>query len=133
VDLGEFRKSSSGSFPREGKLTRFGMDFTCSSYTNNVEFTFDEPYTIVPGRETISAVSDQNGQKLKGLEVGLYNSEGKVVRMGVKQNIGVGQKGKNTAYFQAAVIQTAPQITDASDHEFTGAFTAKVNVTITYY
>ncbi|MCW2095725.1 UNVERIFIED_ORG: type 1 fimbria pilin, partial [Enterobacter sp. BIGb0239] len=133
VDLGEFRKSSSGSFPREGKLTRFGMDFTCSSYTNNVEFTFDEPYTIVPGRETISAVSDQNGQKLKGLEVGLYNSEGKVVRMGVKQNIGVGQKGKNTAFFQAAAIQTAPEITDANDNTFSGDFTAKVNVTITYY
>lgn len=133
VDLGEFRKSSSGSFPREGKLTRFGMDFTCSSYTNNVEFTFDEPYTVLAGRDTISAVSAQNSEKLKGLEVGLYNSEGKVVRMGVKQNIGVGQKGKNTAFFQAAAIQTAPEITDANDNTFSGDFTAKVNVTITYY
>jgi type 1 fimbria pilin len=63
----------------------------------------------------------------------MFNSEGKAVRMGVKQSVGIAQKGKNTAYFQAAVIQTAPQVTDASDHEFTGAFTAKVNVTITYY
>ncbi|MEW7314492.1 fimbrial protein [Buttiauxella gaviniae] len=133
VDLGGINKSSSGTFPKEGPLTRFGMDFTCSSYTNNVEFTFSDPSSVISGRDTLPAVSEQNGQKLKGLEVGIYDNEGKTVRMGVKQNIGIGQKGKNTAFFQAAIVQTAPEITDMDDKIFTGNFTAKANVTITYY
>ncbi|KAB8308966.1 fimbrial protein [Rahnella sp. Lac-M11] len=133
VDLGNISKTGSGTFPQKGPLVRFGMDFTCSSYTNNVEFTFDEPYTVIKGRDTLSTTSVQNGEKLQGLEVGLFDSEGNTVRMGVKQNLGVGQKGKNTANFQAAIIQTAAKVTDASNNDFTGNFTAKADVTITYY
>ncbi|WP_435953906.1 fimbrial protein [Dryocola sp. BD626] len=133
VDLGSISKSSGGTFPKAGPMTRFGMDFTCSSYTNNVDFTFQEPYTIVPGRDHLTPESAQNGEKLTGLAVEIYNSEGKTVRMDAKQSVGIAQKGKNTANFQAAIVQTEPNIVDASGKDFTGSFTAKANVVISYY
>lgn len=133
VDLGSIRKSGSGTFPQEGPLTRFGMDFTCSSYTNNVEFTFEDANSAVKGRDTLVAHNADDNKALEGVAIGIYNSEGKAVRTGVKQDLGIGQQGKNTAYFQAAIVQTAANITDSSAHSFTGKITAKANVTITYY
>lgn len=133
VDLGTIRKTSSGTYPQEGPLTRFGMDFTCSTMTKNVELTFEDANAVLKGHDTLVTHSAANGKKLNGLAVGLYNSEGKAIRMDMKQNVGNGNKGKNTAYFQAAIIQTASEITDTNDNAFTGDFTAKANVTITYY
>lgn len=133
VDLGTIRKTSSGTYPQEGPLTRFGMDFTCSTMTKNVELTFEDANAVLKGHDTLVTHSAANGQKLNGLAVGLYNSEGKAIRMDIKQNVGNGNKGKNTAYFQAAIIQTASEITDSNNQAFTGDFTAKANVTITYY
>src|SRR5471030_563034 len=133
VDLGSLLKRSTGTFPQSGPLTRFGMDFTCSSYTNNVEFTFDDANAILPGRDQLVVNSAADGKTLNGVAVEITNSEGKPVRTGVKQNLGIAQQGANTAYFQAALVQTAPDITDASNNNFTGKVTAKANITISYY
>lgn len=133
VELGNFNKHSDGAFPQEGPLMRFGVDFTCSTYTNNVELTFADANSALSGRETLVTHSAADGKALTGLAVGLYDSEGKALKTGVKQNMGIGQKGKNTAYFQAAIVQTASQITDSASHDFTGEFNAKANLTITYY
>lgn len=133
VDLGSIRKSGSGTFPQEGPLTRFGMDFTCSSHTNNVAFTFEDANAVIKGKDTLVAHDATNNKALNGVAVGIYDSEGNVVKTGVKQNLGVGQKGKNTASFQAAIVQTEAKITDSSSNSFTGKITAKANVTITYY
>ncbi|WP_255562210.1 fimbrial protein [Rahnella sp. PD12R] len=133
VDIGTLRKSGSGTFPQEGPMTRFGMDFTCSSYTSNVEFTFDDANSALIGSDTLVVHDAATNKALNGIGVGLYDSTGKAVRTGVKQNLGVGQQGKNTASFQAAIVQTAPAITDSGGNNFTGKITAKANVTITYY
>ncbi|TPG58867.1 fimbrial protein [Ewingella americana] len=133
VDLGTYRKTSSGSFPQTGPLTRFGMDFTCSSYTNNVEFTFDDANSVLTARDSLVVHNADDGKKLEGIAVGLYDSDGKTVRTGVKQNLGIGQQGKNTANFQAAIEQTAAEVTDSAGKSFTGGITAKANITITYY
>ncbi|MFU2316554.1 fimbrial protein [Rahnella sp. PCH160] len=133
VDIGTINKQSTGTFPVEGPLTRFGVDFTCSTYTNNVELTFTDANSSLIGRDTLVTHSVADGKALTGLAVGVYDSEGKAVRMGVKQSLGIAQKGKNTAHFQAAIIQTAAKITDSKSDSFTGAFTAKTNLTITYY
>lgn len=133
VELGELHPNTTGSFPQNGPMNRFGMDFTCSSYTNNVEFTFEDANAVLNGKKTLVVHSVANGKAVNGLAVGMYDSEGKEVVMGVKQNLGVGQKGKNTASFQAAIIQTAAEITDSNNNAFTGKFNAKANVTITYY
>ncbi|MEG2113697.1 MAG: type 1 fimbrial protein, partial [Hafnia sp.] len=118
---------------QQGPLTSFGMDFTCSSYTNNVEFTFEDAHAILQGRDTLTVKSEADGKTLDGIAVGLFDSAGKAVRTGTKQNIGAALKGKNTTHFQAAIIQTAPEITDSNNDNFTGDITAKANVTITYY
>lgn len=133
VSLGNINKTSSGTYPQQGPLTSFGMDFTCSTYTNNVEFTFEDAHAILQGRDTLNVKSEADGKTLDGIAVGLFDSAGKAVRMGIKQNIGAAVKGKNTAHFQAAIIQTAPEITDSNTNNFTGDITAKANVTITYY
>lgn len=133
VELGSLLKHSSGTFPQEGTLTRFGMDFTCSSFTNNVEFTFEDANSSLSGRDHLVVNNAADGKTINGLGVQIVNSEGKAVRTGVKQNLGIAQQGKNTAYFQAAMVQTAPEITDANNNNFTGKITAKANVTITYY
>ncbi len=133
VDIGSINKQSTGAFPIEGPLTRFGVDFTCSTYTNDVELTFEDANSALNGRDTLVAHSVADGKALTGLAVGLYNSEGKAVRTGVKQSLGIAQKGKNTAFFQAAIVQTEANITDSKSNIFTGEFTAKTNLTITYY
>jgi type 1 fimbria pilin len=133
VSLGNMHKHSEGSFPQEGPLVRFGVDFTCSTYTNNVELTFDDANSALNGKETLVTHSVADGKALTGLAVGLYDSDGKAIRTGVKQSLGSAQKGKNTAYFQAAIQQTAADITDSKSNSFTGEFNAKANVTITYY
>lgn len=133
VDLGSIRKSGSGTFPQEGPLTRFGMDFTCSSYTSNVEFTFDDANAVINGKDTLVVHDAADNKALSGIAVEIYDSEGKVVKTGVKQNLGIGQQGKNTASFQAAIVQTAANVTDSGGNSFTGKITAKANVTITYY
>ncbi|MBU9843871.1 fimbrial protein [Rahnella sp. FRB 231] len=133
VELGAFHPNSTGSYPQNGPMTRFGMDFTCSSYTNNVEFTFEDANAVVKDKKTLVVHSVADGKTVDGLAIGIYDNEGKEVVMGVKQNLGIGQQGKNTASFQAAIIQTAAEITDSKNNAFTGKFTAKANVTITYY
>ncbi|MFO6298291.1 fimbrial protein [Rahnella selenatireducens] len=133
VELGTLHKTGNGSFPQSGPLTHFGMNFTCSSQTNNVEFTFDDANSAIPGKQTLVVHDASSGKALSGVAVGLYNNEGNIVRMGVKQNIGAAVQGKNTTTFQAAIIQEAENITDSDNHEFTGNITAKANVTITYY
>lgn len=133
VELGSIRKSSGESYPVTGPLTRFGMDFTCSSYTNNVELTFEDANSNLKGRNMLVAHNPADGKALNGIAVEMYDSQGQTVHMGVKQNIGIGQQGKNTASFQAAIVQTAADITDANNKDFTGKFTAKANVTISYY
>lgn len=133
VDIGSINKQSTGAFPVEGPLTRFGIDFTCSTYTNNVELTFTDANSSLIGRDTLVTHSVADGKALNGLAVGVYDNAGKAVRMGIKQILGIAQKGKNSAHFQAAIIQTAPEITDSKSNSFTGAFTAKTNLTITYY
>jgi type 1 fimbria pilin len=114
-------------------MTRFGMNFTCSSYTNNVEFTFEDANALLSAKKTLVVHSAADGKAVNGLAVAMYDNEGKEVVMGVKQNLGVGQQGKNVASFQAAIVQTAAEITDSKNNAFTGKFTAKANVTITYY
>src|SRR5471030_36545 len=133
VELGSIRKSSGESYPVTGPLTHFGMDFTCSSYTNNVELTFEDANSILKGRNMLVAHNPADGKSLNGIAVEMYDSQGQTVPMGVKQNIGIGQQGKNTASFQAAIVQTAADITDANNQDFTDKFTAKANVTISYY
>lgn len=133
VDLGSMIKHSDGVFPQQGPLARFGVDFTCSTYTNNVELTFEDANAVQPKQDFLHTNSVADGKALSGLEVKVYDSEGKSIRMGVKQNLGIAQKGKNTAYFQAAIVQTAATIQDSKSVSFTGKFTAKTNVTITYY
>lgn len=133
VDLGNFNKRSSGAFPQEGTQTRFGIGFTCSSYTSNVEFTFDDANAILKGSDKLVAHSEADGKKLTGVAVSLYDAQGNSVITGAKQNIGSAQQGANTAYFQAAIVQTAAEITDSSSANFAGKITAKANVTITYY
>lgn len=133
VDLGNFNKRSSGSFPQEGAQTRFGIGFTCSSYTNNVEFTFDDANATLKGNDKLVAHSEADGKKLTGVAVALYDAQGNPIIMGTKQNIGSAQQGANTAYYQAAIVQTAAEITDSSSASFAGKITAKANVTITYY
>jgi type 1 fimbria pilin len=133
VELGAFRPNSTGSYPQNGPMTRFGMNFTCSSYTNNVEFTFEDANALLSAKKTLVVHSAADGKAVNGLAVAMYDNEGKEVVMGVKQNLGVGQQGKNVASFQAAIVQTAAEITDSKNNAFTGKFTAKANVTITYY
>lgn len=133
VELGNLAKHSGGTFPQKGPLTRFGMDFTCSSYTNNVEFTFDDANSKLAGREYLVVNGAANGKALDGIGVEIVNSEGKAVRTGIKQNLGSAQQGKNTVFFQAAMVQTASSITDSSKKDFTGKVSAKANITITYY
>ncbi|MDN6019530.1 MAG: fimbrial protein, partial [Enterobacterales bacterium] len=120
-------------FPQEGAQTRFGIGFTCSSYTNNVEFTFDDANAILKGNDKLVAHSEADGGKLTGVAVALYDAQGNPIIMGTKQNIGSAQQGANTAYYQAAIVQTAAEITDSSSASFAGKITAKANVTITYY
>lgn len=133
VDIGSIKKQSTGTFPVAGPMTSFGVDFTCSNFTNNVELTFEDANAVLKGHNTLVAHSVADGKALNGLAVELYNSEGKTVIMGVKQTLGSAQKGKNTANFKAAIVQTAADITDSSSNSFTGEFTAKTNLTITYY
>lgn len=133
VELGNLLKHSSGTFPQEGPLTRFGMDFTCSSYTNNVEFTFDDANSALVGRDQLVVNSAADGKPVNGVGVEIVNSEGKAVRTGIKQNLGSARQGKNTVYFEAGMVQTAPAITDSGNNAFTGKVSAKANVTVTYY
>lgn len=133
VSLGNLNKHAEGTFPIEGPLVRFGVGFTCSTYTNNVELTFDDANSALNGKDTLVTHSAADGKALNGLAVGLYDSDGKAIRTGVKKSLGVAQKGKNTAYFQAAIVQTAADITDSKSKSFTGEFNAKANLTITYY
>lgn len=97
----------------------------CSTYTNNVELTFADANSALIGRDTLVTHSVADGKALSGLAVGVYDSEGKGGRMGVKQSLGIAQKGKDTAFFQAAIVQTAADVTDSNSWSFTGAFTAK--------
>ena len=103
------------------------------SYTSNVEFTFDDANAILKGSDKLVAHSEADGKKLTGVAVSLYDAQGNSVITGAKQNIGSAQQGANTAYFQAAIVQTAAEITDSSSANFAGKITAKANVTITYY
>lgn len=92
VDLGNFNKRSSGSFPQEGAQTRFGIGFTCSSYTNNVEFTFDDANAILKGNDKLVAHSEADGGKLTGVAVALYDAQGNPIIMGTKQILAVHSK-----------------------------------------
>lgn len=132
VELEDYVKQTAGNFPLEGQHKHFGIGYTCSSYTNNVELTFEDANTPLKGHNALVANTSSGGQEINGLEVRLYNSEGKIVTMEAKQSLGVAQKGPNTAYFDAAVVQTTPNIS-APIAPYTGNFTAKANVTISYY
>lgn len=132
VELGNYSKKTEGSFPLEGPRTHFGIGYTCATYTNNVEMTFDDANAVLKGRTSLFTKSDQTGKTIDGLEVRLYNNKGNAVIMGVKQDLGDAQKGLNTAWFDAAVLQSSPDVT-VDSAPFTGKFTAKTNVTISYY
>ncbi|RJT43384.1 fimbrial protein [Rahnella woolbedingensis] len=133
VGLGNLNNHTEGTFPIEGPLVRFGVNFTCSTYTNNVEITFDDANSALNASNTLVAHSTADGKALTGLGVGLYDNDGKAILTGVKQSLGVAQQGKNIAFFQAAIVQTAANITDSTSNNFTGQFSAKANMTITYY
>lgn len=131
VELGDYVKHTEGNFPLEGPRTHFGIGFTCSSMTNNVELTFEDANSPLKGHDSLAA-NTGSGQTINGLGVRLYNNEGKLVVMGVKQSLGAAQQGPNTTYFDASVIQTSPNVT-APMSPYTGKFSAKTNVTISYY
>lgn len=132
VELGDYVKKTGGNFPVEGPHKNFGIGFTCNSYTNNVELTFEDANALLKGKNSLVTHTSAGGQTISGLDVKLYNSEGNAVVTGVKQNLGIAQKGSNTAYFDAAVVQTSSDIT-ASSAPYTGPFSAKANLTISYY
>lgn len=133
VGIGNWNKTSSGSYPQEGPQTRFGIGFTCSSDTSNVEFTFEDANSVVSKKTILQAHSAADGKVIDGLGVKLYDDEDKPVITGIKHDMGAALQGKNTRYFKAAIVQTAPEITDSKSNSFTGDFTAKTNLTITYY
>lgn len=132
VGLGSFSKRSDATYPLEGKLVRFGIGFTCSSYTNNVELTFTDANATLQGHNLLVA-NNKAGAKLEGVGVGIYDAEGKRIIMGIKQNLGAGRSGPNTANFQAAIVQTSADITDSRNASFTGDISAKANLVISYY
>lgn len=133
VSLGSFNKRSDATYPLEGNLKRFGIGFTCSSYANNVEFTFTDANAQGAGQDLLVVSPASGGMALGGVGIGMYDSEGKRITMGAKQQLGAFNSGPNTAWFQAAIVQTAPNITGSRFSSFTGSITAKANLEITYY